>query len=340
MPRCVRSSRGAKLQIELMFVEYWHFILSFSVAGGVGSALLFSPSIAIVGHYFDRRRGHATGIAATSGAVGGVVFPLLLQSITPKLGFIWATGIFSATCFVLCIMANVFIRGRLQPSEQASSMPDVRILRFPAFSVTVLGVFLVSLVPPGRQININLYIMQIELALFVPLTYISSYCISRGFSPEFSYQILPILNAGSVFGRWLPGYYADKIGRYNAATISITLTIISVFGVWLPAGDTKAGIIIFALLFGFSSGSNISLTPVCISQMCPIENYGRYYATCFSIVSIGCLTGVPIAGRVLDASGGSYNGLIFLVGFCYVGGGVGFIIARIMATGWKIRTVY
>lgn len=302
--------------------KYWHFILSFSIAGGVGSALLFSPSIAIVGHYFNRRRGHATGIAATGGAVGGVVFPLVLQSLITRIGFAWATGVVSANCFMLCILANFCIRGRLQRAEKASSLPDFRILRHRAFSITVLGVFLV------------------ELALFVPLTYISSYCTSKGLSPDFSYQVLPVLNAGSVFGRWLPGYYADKIGRYNAATISITVTIISVLAVWLPVGDTKEGIILFALLFGFSSGSNISLTPVCISQLCPIENYGRYYATCFSIVSIGCLTGVPIAGRVLNVSNGSWNGLILLVGSCYVGGGVGFIIARVMATGWKIKASY
>jgi MFS family permease len=143
-----------------------------------------------------------------------------------------------------------------------------------------------------------------------------------------------------VFGRWLPGYYADKFGRYNTAVISITLTVTSVLGIWLPVGDTKAGIIIFALLFGFSSGTNISLTPVCISQLCPIENYGRYYATCFSIASIGCLVGVPIAGGILDVSHGSYNGLILLVGFCYVGGGLGFVVARFMATGWKVKANY
>jgi MFS family permease len=172
------------------------------------------------------------------------------------------------------------------------------------------------------------------------LTYISSYCILKGFSPAFSFQILPILNAGSIFGRWLPGYYADKIGRYNAAIVTIVLTIVSVLGIWLPVGDTKAGIIVFALLFGFSSGSNISLTPVCISQLCPIENYGRYYATCFSIVSAGCLIGVPVAGRILDLNHGIYDGLIILVGVCYVGGGIGFIVARGMATGWKLKSKY
>jgi MFS family permease len=138
------NSSGTKLWTNLSYLEYWHFILSFSVAGGVGSALLFSPSIAIVGHYFDKRRGHATGIAVTGGALGGVVFPLLLQSLIGQIGFGWATRAVSLICFVLCIFANICIRGRLPPSEKASSWPDPRILKHPAFSVTVMGIFLVS----------------------------------------------------------------------------------------------------------------------------------------------------------------------------------------------------
>jgi hypothetical protein len=46
-------------------------------------------------------------------------------------------------------------------------------------------------------------------------------------------------------------------------------------------------LVIYALLFGFSSGSNISLTPVCVGQLCKTENYGRYYATAYTIVSFG-----------------------------------------------------
>ena len=34
-------------------------------------------------------------------------------------------------------------------------------------------------------------------------------------------------------------------------------------------------------------GSNISLTPVCVGQLCDTEVFGRWYATCYTIVSIG-----------------------------------------------------
>jgi MFS family permease len=168
----------------------------------------------------------------------------------------------------------------------------------------------------------------IEWALFVPLTYLTSYAIQQGFSQAFAYQILPILNASSVFGRWLPGLYSDTLGRFNCSIVCILLTIISVFAVWLPFGGQTAGIVVFVVVFGFASGSNISLTPVCVGQLCETRDYGRYYATCYTIVSVGCLTGVPIAGEIIERDGGQYWGLIVFTGCCYVGAFGAFAVAR------------
>lgn len=159
-------------------------------------------------------------------------------------------------------------------------------------------------------------VFLLELALLVPLMYITSYSTSMGFSSSFSATVLPALNVGSVFGRCLPGYFADTYGRYNIAILTIFITVLAVMDIWLPFGDTALGLIVFALVFDLASGSNISLTPVCIGQLCSVELYGRYYSTCFSIVSFGCLAGVPLAGMILDADGGRYRGLVL---FCLLG---------------------
>ena len=156
---------------ELTCLEYWHFIVVFGINGGVGTSLLFTPSIAAIGHFFNRRRGNATGIAATGCAFGGIVFPLLLQSLIPKVGFAWATRVMGFIILFLCIIANLLIKSNLPRSLAAKSPhPDFRILSQPTFAMTVLGSFL------------------IEWALFVPLTYLTSYAIQQGFSQAFAYQ--------------------------------------------------------------------------------------------------------------------------------------------------------
>lgn len=246
----------------------------------------------------------------------------MLQSLFAKVGWAWAIRTLGFICLALSVVANFLIRSRLPPRAGASVHPDPKIFRNLPFALTTLAVFL------------------LEFALFIPLTYISSYALAQGFSEPFSFQIITVLNAGSVFGRIFPGYYADIIGPFNANVISVALTIVACFGVWLPAGHTTPGLVVFAVVFGFASGSNISLVPVAIGSLCKTQEYGRYYATCYTIVSIAALIGIPIAGKILTACHGNYSGLIIVTGSVYVAALVAFMAAKVAAVGWSVRAVF
>ena len=120
----------------------------------------------------------------------------MLQRLFPEVGFRWATRILAfLSLFLLCV-ANLLIRSRLQPSKDGNIAqnicPDWRIFKNRVFALTTAGVFFT------------------EWALFIPLSYISSYALAKGVSPALSYQLLAILNAGSFFGRWAPGYMAGE----------------------------------------------------------------------------------------------------------------------------------
>ncbi|RYO75004.1 hypothetical protein DL766_008177 [Monosporascus sp. MC13-8B] len=312
----------AAVMIMSACTEYWHFLLTFGFLSGVGTSLLFTPSITAVGHFFRDRRGLASGIASTGGGVGGIIFPLMLTSLFERVGWAWAVRILGFLCMFLLIFANLLIRKRLPAAKNASPHPDFRIFRDRAFALLTFGVFL------------------LEFGLFIPLAYISSYALSRGFDATFAFQIVPILNAGSVFGRVFPGWLADKIGPYNSNLMSLCITIFGCYVVWLPFGGTTPGLVIFAVLFGFATGNNISITPVCISRLCHTQHYGRYYATCYTIVSIACLIGIPVGGSIVQATDGDYWGLIVFVGLTQALA-FGFIYAaKAVKVGWKPWTKF
>lgn len=120
---------------------YWHFILVFGVLAGVGTALIFTPTIAAVGHFFYEKRGNATGVAAMGGAIGGIVFPLMLQDLFPKVGWGWATRIQGFVFVVLLVLANLLVRSRLPPKPNQSIMPDFMIFRQLNFALVTAGTF-------------------------------------------------------------------------------------------------------------------------------------------------------------------------------------------------------
>ncbi|KAJ6171835.1 hypothetical protein N7470_000902 [Penicillium chermesinum] len=285
--------------------EYWQFMLVIGVLGGVGASLVFNPAIAAIGHFFYERRGLATGIAATGGSIGGIVFPLTLEALFPKVGWGWATRVVALICLISFGFANLLIRSRLpqKPFSKENILPDFRIFSDVRFLLTTMSVFF------------------IEWGLFIPLSFISSYALDQGFSTQFSYQILAILNAGSFFGRCLPGFFADFLGRFNTLIVTVALCLLCNACLWLPAGSSLALLVIFALIFGFASGSNISLTPVCVGQLCKTEHYGRYYATAYTVILARC--------------NGKYWGLIAFTTVCYAFGLICCTAVKVIEVGWR-----
>lgn len=68
-------------------------------------------------------------------------------------------------------------------------------------------------------------------------------------------------------------------------TLSILISIFATFALWLPAERHVALFYLMASVFGFGSGSVISLAPVCIGELCKVSKYGQWYGTSYSAVS-------------------------------------------------------
>lgn len=316
--------------------EFWHFLVSIGVICGIGTSLIFTPCVSSVGHFFRSRRALATGISAAGGATGGVVFPLLLTFLFPRVGWAWSARILALLCGCLCVCSTLLVRSNAQPRNLggetkahagiAQYLPDFRILRQKSFALTTAGVFFM------------------EWGLFVPIAYLSSFVLHTGVADvHLASTIVTLLNAGSAVGRFVPGIFADRIGRFNSMIVLLLLCGLAALGLWLPATvlhnatAVRGMTMLFAVLFGFASGANISLTPVCIGQLCSTASYGRFYATCYAIVSLGTLTGIPIAGMLINLCQGGYIGVVIFTLVCYMLGTACFIAARVLEVGWRIR---
>jgi MFS family permease len=245
---------------------------------------------------------------------------------------------------LLCLVANLLVRAGLHPPPPATSKPTslrtyfprLRIFADPAFALTTAGVFCM------------------EWGLFIPVAYITSFVISAHVgSASTAFTTLAVLNAGSAVGRFLPGIFADRVGRFNAMIVLLAMCGLTTLAIWLPAAvlsapssstttitassATKPLVLSYALLFGFASGANISLTPVCVGQLCATAEYGRYYASCYVVVSAGTLTGIPIAGALMQACGGEYYGVVVFTSACYLLSLGAFVGARVVRVGWRVR---
>ena len=136
----------------------------------------------------------------------------------------------------------------------------------------------------------------------------------------------------------MPGYLADRIGRYNCQIIFAFMSALLCLALWLPARG-NAPYILFAAFFGFSSGAFVSLASALIAQISDVRQVGVRTGSMFAVVSVAALVGSPTGGAIISLEHGSYSHVQIFCGIMMLAGACMFIAARVSLEGLKIVKV-
>ncbi|RAL03497.1 MFS monocarboxylate transporter [Aspergillus ibericus CBS 121593] len=310
------------MMMTSLATKYYQLFLAQGVTVGIGCAFLFLPSIAIVATYFTSRRAVATGITASGGSIGAVIYPIMFHKLIDKVGFGWTTRIIGFVALAGLIVPLVVLKRRLPPPAQSRSLIDFAALKEPPFLVFSFGLFFSF------------------VGLYFPFFYLQSYFTYYLHNDSsLAFYIFSVLNATSVVGRITPGILADRFGGLNTLIpISILATILGY--VWL-AVDNVGGTVVFTCLYGFASGAIVSLPPSIVTRMSPnMGVVGTRLGMIFMFAGCGFLIGTPCASLLLDLETGEFwKGQVFTATFL-AAGAICFALVRAMLwrgnIGWKI----
>lgn len=303
-----------------MSTEYYQFFLSLAVCGGIGLGMLMTPLIAIVGHWFNYKRGSALGAATIGGSLGGVIFPMILRSLYSSVGFAWALRTVGFICLFVLVSSILLMKPRLERTEfhfKLENLVDFKSLSDWRFVWLTLANFL------G------------ELAVVNGVTFLTSYALAQGKTQTLSYLLLTLLNTMGMLGRILPGIVADHIGRFNTLICVCVMAALTIFVIWLPFGKRTGPLIVFTVLHGFCNGAVLSLAPVCCGQICKAKDYGKRYGTMFFFTAFGVLLGVPLSGALIKGS--NYDKLIIFTGCLYIGTALFLTLSRYCMAGLRLN---
>jgi MFS family permease len=300
---------------------YWQVILAQGVAVGLGCGLLFLPTVAILSQYFAKRRAIALGIQSVGSPLGGIIFPIIFSRLEPVLGFGWATRVIAFILLGTAPIPLIFMRPRVPPPRQKRAFLDNSAFTDIPFVLCGIASFFTF------------------LGLYVPFFYIQLYSIRFNIaSNDFSAYLVTLLNAGSVFGRLLPNFIADYVGSMNMLIVTTFGSAVLAYA-WLGVHDL-AGIIVFALLYGFFNGGVTSLPQSAIVTLTPdLSRLGTRLGMVFVMVGISVLIGNPIAGAILGDSFGltSWRGLIAFSATALLIGSAFYLLSQIFHVKQKKR---
>lgn len=126
-------------------------------------------------------------------------------------------------------------------------------------------------------------------------TFIVSTAIARNVPPTWAFYLVPILNASSVLGHIIPGLRADRLtGAINMYLLISLLTFLSITALRIPVSG-QAGMIVFALLFGFGPGGLNALAPVVLGEISDVKSIGLRTGLCYSSTGIGWYVSPPLS---------------------------------------------
>ncbi|KAH3903946.1 MFS transporter [Parastagonospora nodorum] len=307
--------------------QYYQVFLAHGVLLGISMGFVTWPPMAVVSRNLPHHRGLALGVVTGGSSVGGIVWSIMIEQLLNKrnFGFPWTVRVVGFTMLPLLVFACSTIteppkqletqpRPGLEPTAESSpASPSLKpkdasrlLIRSPVFISLCVGFGLAF------------------LGLFSPFFYIPSYAASHGASAQTSFYMISIMNAATLFGRVIPGAVADRVGHYNVMVFLLLFSGIISF-CW-TAVHTLAGLVIWSIAYGFSSGAVLSLQPACAGKIATLQDQGRAIGFLQGSLAVTVLVGSPIGGQLLGHYG--YLALSIFTGATLVAGAVSIGYAR------------
>lgn len=278
--------------VTSLCTQFWQIVLAQGICIGVGCGLVFGPCTAIIAQYFTTRRALASGVTSMGSPVAGIILPIVFSDLEPKIGAPWATRVIAFILLGVSVIPLIFLRTRIPPAKHHRKIIDSSAFRdMPFMTFTIGGLFAF-------------------VALYIPFFYIELFTADHrlapsGFAPSY---MVTLMNAGSVVGRLVPPYIADKT-RQPALVMAVSALLCAVLAfAWLGIRDSFAGVVAFAVIYGAVSGGVVGMQSAgSFSLTRDMSKVGtRLGMTCFA-AGVALLVGSPIAGVILGDGGEGHD---------------------------------
>ncbi|OCK84024.1 MFS general substrate transporter [Lepidopterella palustris CBS 459.81] len=291
--------------------QYYQVLLTQGLCIGIGSGILYTPSIAVVATTFGPRYRALAVCFATSGtAVGGILYPIIFVRLLPTLGFAWATRVLGfVTLAALLIALPIIVPDAPEATaavqgRAARSLIDFAALKEPVFAIFCLALFFMW------------------TAYWVPFFLIPTFAqFALGASAEWAFDLLVITNAATVAGRLLAALIIPYVG-VAGGMLACSLGSALILYAWV-AVKAMAGFEAWIVMLGVVMAPLAVFFPAIVPQMCPsTEVVGTRLGMGSAAAALGVLLGAPLSSALIDIETGEFWRMEVFIASCMTAGAV------------------
>ncbi|KAF7375852.1 MFS general substrate transporter [Mycena sanguinolenta] len=280
---------GCSLQAFSLFMlslcqrqHLYQMFLAQGIGLGLGAGMVYVPSIAVISHYFQKRRALAMAIVASGSSFGAVVNPILLNNLLEN-GIPFGTAVRVSAAMI-------------------SGLLLIACMTYLMFFATL---------------GLAMYC----IAFYFPLFFLQLDAITHGIDPNFSFYALVILNASAFVGRVTPGFFAHSLGIANMVAGSAGCGSVLILGMIGLSNIANTAVLAVLYGFS-SGVFITMLAPLVAVLTDDITELGLRMGLFFAIEGLGTLVGPPINGALHGRNfvwwrPAVFSGIMGLTGFAF-----------------------
>jgi predicted membrane-bound spermidine synthase len=95
----------------------------------------------VMATYFSKKRSFAMGVASTGNSAGGMIYPVIVRELLPKIGFAWTVRVLGFMNLALLSIVVTFMKPRLPP-RKSDALIDWSAFRELPFSLYCIAMYL------------------------------------------------------------------------------------------------------------------------------------------------------------------------------------------------------
>ncbi|ORX70102.1 MFS general substrate transporter, partial [Linderina pennispora] len=272
---------GVALILASFTHTVWQLMLTQDIMLGLGTSLVFSPSMSVVAQWNVKHRILATGIAVSGGGVGGMIISNATRRMIDGIGYCWSLRVLGLLVTAISGSASLVYKRRMSAPKTGNSALLFNLFRDPRF------------------LCINAALMFLDFAFYEPMLYMPTAAVNETGLKTTASNIVLVFNAGTAAGRVLSGPIADLLGPHNTNLAANSLICVLIF-VFMQGVKTIAGYYAFISLYGILCTLYLAINVHILADEFGTQAIATAVGLNTACSGVGSLVGNPVLGALYE----------------------------------------
>lgn len=260
---------------------------------GTGAALAYTPSLAILGHYFKKKLGIVNGFVTAGSSVFTFLMPEFLTYLEKNYGLKQCLNVMMIMTSFIILFAIVFKPLQPAPPKKASKAHRSKLYNVLRSIINFDN---------WKRMKYVIWAISIPVALlgyFVPYVHIGKF-ITEKFPNENKNFPLMCIGIASGAGRIIFGWISDLPGINRILLQQISFYFIGLATILVPLTESYKVLLVIVLAMGLFDGCFITLLGPIAYDLCGPHGAAQAIGFLLGLCSFGLTAGPPIAGEIFD----------------------------------------